>query len=424
MIMHAIARLTASRRRLRREKPVRGIKLEHGPAEPEPTRTMDIHVRRNGVCSWSDRRSSGTLRNSIDGQGCPSYGNRVRSRLRLAVKRLIVLLAVCALVTLTGCWSSSDQEVVVYTALDKEFSEPILEDFEEETGINVLPKYDTESTKTVGLVTEIMAEKNNPRCDLFWNNEIMHTLRLEQEGLLEVYEAPAAGMFPSTFVSPERTWFGFASRARILIVNTELLPEEAQRPTSVADLADPKWKDKCGIAKPLFGTTATHAAVLFDEWGDERAKEFFTEVNGNAQVLSGNKQVAQAVARGQLAWGITDTDDAAVELDKGEPVEIVFPDQQGDEAQGALFIPNTLAIIKGGPNTENARKLVDYLLTPEVEIRLAEGASAQFPLRADVAVESRVSPEGELKWIEADFRAAAKKWPEAAEFLKGLFAGG
>jgi len=72
----------------------------------------------------------------------------------------------------------------------------------------------------------------------------------------------------------------------------------------------------------------------------------------------------------------------------------------------------------------NARKLVDYLLTPEVESRLAEGASAQFPLGTDVAVESRVSPDGELKWIKADFRAAAEKWPVAAEFLKGLFIGG
>ena len=292
-----------------------------------------------------------------------------------------------------------------------------------QTGVQILAKYDVESTKTVGLVTEILAERNNPRCDLFWNNEILHTMRLEREGLLEVYETPAADGFPPTFVASDHSWHGFAARARVLIINTQLIAAEAERPTSVADLADPKWKNKCGIAKPLFGTTATHAAVLFDVWGDERAKEFFTAVHDNAQVLSGNKQVAQAVARGQLAWGITDTDDAVIEIDKGETVTIVFPDQS-DDADGALFIPNTLAIIKRGPNTEHARKLVDYLLSPEVEKRLAEGRSAQFPLGPNVAVESRATPSGDVKWIKADFRAAAEKWEAAAEFLEGVFVGG
>ncbi len=69
-------------------------------------------------------------------------------------------------------------------------------------------------------------------------------------------------------------WYGFAARARVLIVNTNLLPDLTDRPTSIMDLADPKWKDNCGIAKPLFGTTATHAAVLFAQWGDERAEKF------------------------------------------------------------------------------------------------------------------------------------------------------
>lgn len=341
---------------------------------------------------------------------------------RFSKPPLCLALMLAALLPSAGCWTSSGNEVVVYSALDKEFSEPILDDFEKQTGIDVLAKYDIESTKTVGLVTELLAERNNPRCDLFWNNEILHTMRLEREGLLEAYETPAAAGYPPTFVASDHSWHGFAARARVLIINTELLPDEAARPTSVTDLADPKWKDRCGIAKPLFGTTATHAAVLFDRWGNERAKEFFTTVHGNAKVLSGNKQVAQAVARGQLAWGITDTDDAIIEVDGGQPVAIVFPDQ-ADDANGALFIPNTLAIIKGGPNSDNARKLVDHLLSAEVEKRLAEGRSAQFPLGPNVSVESRATPAGDIKWIKADFRTAAAKWSEAAEFLEGVFVG-
>ena len=74
--------------------------------------------------------------------------------------------------TLTvGCLSSENQ-VVVYTALDRDFSETIFDKFTEETGILVRAKYDTESTKTVNLTNALIEEANRPRCDLFWNNEI------------------------------------------------------------------------------------------------------------------------------------------------------------------------------------------------------------------------------------------------------------
>jgi len=315
--------------------------------------------------------------------------------------------------------SSHDSEVVVYTALDREFSEPLLNDFGKKSGITVLPKFDVESTKTVGLVTALMQEKNRPRCDVFWNNEILHTLRLEQMGLLDVYELPSAHKFPEDYRSPDGQWYGFAARARILIVNTNLLDEE-ERPSSVLDLADAKWKGRVGIAKPLFGTTATHAAVLFAYWGEERAREFFSTVAENASVQSGNKQVALSVARAELAFGITDTDDAIIEIEKGMPVEIVYPDQ-GEGEMGTLFIPNTLCIVKGAPNPDNARRLLDYLLTPEVEIRLARSASAQFPLHADVKEQPRVHKEG-IRQMDIDFQAAAQAWDAAREFLRDQFA--
>ena len=118
-------------------------------------------------------------------------------------------------------------------------------------------------------------------------------------------------------------------------------------PRSIQDLLDPKWKGKIGIAKPLFGTTATHAACLFAAWGDEKARAYFRDLKANGvQVLSGNKQVAQAVGSGQIAFGLTDTDDAMGEVAAGSPVAIVYPDREPG-GLGTLFIPNTLAVIKG-----------------------------------------------------------------------------
>ena len=202
-------------------------------------------------------------------------------------------------------------------------------------------------------------------------------------------------------------------------------------------------------------------ACLFATWGEDRAKQFFRDLKANAQVLSGNRQVARAVGTGQLAFGLTDTDDAMIEKESGRPVEIVYPDQAEGEL-GVLLIPNTLAIVKGAPHREAAERLVDYLLSPEVEERLATGPSAQIPLnpavklpgatadtpgaiadtpgataglsssverseastagRASSATQPRVMPISELCVMKVDFEKAAASWDTAAEFLRKEFA--
>ena len=329
------------------------------------------------------------------------------------------LLALLCVTLVSSCWTAPGPKVVVYTALDREFSKPILDDFQSKTGILVLPKFDVESTKTVGLAEAIIAESSHPRCDVFWNNEILHTLRLEKRGLLEAFHPQHAADFPSNMQSPDGTWYGFAARARVLIVNTMLVPEE-KRPGSVMDLIDPKWQGRVGIAKPLFGTTATHAACLFDRWGEEKAKEFFREVKRNAKIEAGNKQVARDVSAGVLAWGLTDTDDAIGELERGMPVIIVYPDQAADE-MGTLFIPNTLSIIKNCPDPDEARRLVDSLLTPQVEERLAAGPSAQIPLNKHVKVKLRTESPASIRAMDVDFRAASDQWDTAAKYLRDLF---
>ena len=269
------------------------------------------------------------------------------SLLRIPRRGLLGLGLVCCCLLVGGCWSESGPEVIAYTALDEQFSDPIFEDFSQETGITVRTKYDTESTKTVGLVADILKEQARPRCDVFWNNEIINTLRLEKKGLLEPCHPAVANKYPAMYRSPKGNWHGFAAQARVLIVNTDKVPA-ARRPRSILDLADPKWRGRTAMAKPLFGTTATHAACLFAAWGPSRAKKFFEDLKKNeVQILSGNKQVAENVASGALDFGLTDTDDALIEFEKGMPVEIVYPDQ-GAGQLGTLFIPTTLAIIKGG----------------------------------------------------------------------------
>jgi iron(III) transport system substrate-binding protein len=322
---------------------------------------------------------------------------------------------------LVGC-GSSRREVVVYTSLDKEFSGSILTGYSEKSGVTVRPKYDAESTKTVGLTNLIVSEASRPQCDLFWNNEILNTLRLKKKGLLASYHPANAADYPATFRDNDGQWYGFAARARIILVNTKLVAE-TDRPKSILDLADPKWKGKTAIAKPLFGTTATQAACLFAAWGDDKAKAYYKSLKANEiQVLSGNKQVAQAVGTGVIAFGMTDTDDAMEEVAAGSPVAIFYPDQ-GLDGLGTLFIPNTLAIIKGCPNPQRAEDLANYLLSAEVEDRLASGPSAQIPLNTKSRAKVRVETPLTVHAMPANFEKAADLWDTVAAFLAEEFGG-
>lgn len=314
-----------------------------------------------------------------------------------------------AISAIIGCRDQSNAksgspEVVVYTALDRGFSEPILAEFTRRTGIRVLPQFDTESTKSLGLTNRIRAEQNRPRCDVFWNNEILNTLQLQREGLLSPISPAAAAGYPAEWKDPDGHWFGFAARARILLVNTKLVPDEAC-PASIFDLADPRWAGRTAIAKPLFGTTATHIACLFSSLGDTRALEYLDALKRNQiQIHDGNKGVAIAVGDGLAAFGVTDTDDALEELAGGKPVRVVYPDG-GADGIGTLFLPNTLSVIKGAPHPQEALQLVNYLLSAEVEQALADGPSAQIPLQEGVRASERVKDPTQVKAMNVS-------WPE------------
>ncbi|MEM9588163.1 MAG: extracellular solute-binding protein [Planctomycetota bacterium] len=327
----------------------------------------------------------------------------------LVVRNLCLVTSL--LLASAGCVARSESDVVVYSALDQEFAKPILQSFQRATDdeVTVVAKYDIESTKTVGLVNQILAESKRPQCDVFWNNEIMHTVRLQQKGLLLPRSWNVEPGWPQDMIASDGTWCGFAARARVLLINTDMIGDDDVAPNSVDDLIDPRWKSKCAIARPLFGTTATHLAVLKSVNGRDETLRWLGEVCRNAIVLSGNKQVAQAVSSGQLAWGLTDTDDANIERERGYPVRIVFPDQQPDQP-GTLRIPNTIAVLKDAPHPVAAGRLANFLVRPEIEDRLAMGESSQMPISTQTKFPPAVLPQEPVRWMRVDFESAAEDW--------------
>lgn len=334
-------------------------------------------------------------------------------------KRVLAYCILIMLIILISCSGSKKaaQEVVIYTSLDQIFSEPILKEFERVTGIKVKTVYDVEASKTIGLVSRLIAEKDNPRCDVFWNSEICRTIILKQKGILARYISPASSDIPISFKDKEGYWAGFAARARVLVYNKNLVKNE-DLPKSIFELTQPKWRSQVAMPNPLFGTTATHAAALFVTLGDEKAKEYFNMLKRNSVVIvDGNSTSRDRVASGLLKIGFTDTDDVNVAIEEGKNVGMVFPDENGI---GTLLIPNTIGLIKNGLNPENGKKLIDFILSKEVERMLAFSGSLQIPLRLGVPKPVSTPELKDFKIMNVDYERVADEIEYSSETLKGI----
>ncbi len=336
-----------------------------------------------------------------------------------AVFLALSALAAAALVAAIFVWPRQEG-VTVYCAVDDVHAIPVLDAFEAETGIHVHREFDTEANKTVGLVQRLREERARPRADVFWNNEILHTIRLAKEGVLEPYDSPSAADIPAYFRDPERRWTGIAARARILIVNTELVPED-RRPKSMKDLVDPEWRTRTSFVRPLTGTTLTHACALYSVLGAEGARTWFRGLFDNGAIFpGGNARLAEMVARGQSAFGFTDTDDYEKVRAEGRPVARVFPDQ-GEGEPGTLLIPNTVALVHGGPRPDLGKRLVDFLLTERVEELLAHGDGAQIPVRASVRRPANVVGPPDYRVMQVDWSDVVLHFDERLKELEAFW---
>lgn len=333
---------------------------------------------------------------------------------------LLVLLLCILIFSLLNAPSSPQQEVVIYTSVDQVYSEPVFLKFENLTGIKIRPVYDVEAAKTTGLVNRLIAEKANPKADVFWSGEFAQTLDLQKEGILESYHSQEAEMIPSQYHDTDGYWVGLGGRARVILINTRFL-DEGQIPDSVLKLANCTVPgDRIGIANPLFGTTATHASALYAFLGPDAARAYYQGLKDKGvRVVDGNSVVRELVEKGDLYIGVTDTDDSCEAISRGSPVRVIIPDQ-GSGGIGTFIIPNTVALIAGGPNTPEGKDFIDYLLSQDVENDLLKSGWIQIPIRSDVTTQGCLNVSG-IRGMNVSMTNVAAQNDRAGRELADIF---
>jgi len=265
--------------------------------------------------------------------------------------------------------------VVVYCAHDSVFADGILRQFEQQTGIRVDVRYDEESNKSLGLTQMLLAEKQTPRCDVFWNNQTLGTVRLKTAGVLQPIPSELLQRIPENFRDPQHYWCGFAARLRVWIINTQKMA--CNEDTLTAALSQPDLS-AAAIAVPLYGTTLTQYAEICREQGLPALQHWHNSLHSRGiREVRGNGAVRDLVAAGVCSFGLTDTDDFYAAKAAGKPVDMLPFRLPGGST---VCIPNTVAIIHNCPHPDNAARLVAFLLSADVERQLAESPARQIPL--------------------------------------------
>ena len=290
-----------------------------------------------------------------------------------------VLCAMLAVVMI-GCdrrsGSAPAREVVIYSSIDEPYLRPLVQRFEKESGIKVRVVTDTEATKSAALVQRLLAEKDRPQADVYWGNEIFHTINLAEQGCFAPYRPATAEDVPAKWRGANDLFTDIGLRARMIAVSTRpQVKDVVSKIRGVEDLTDPALKGKIGICNPAFGTASGHFAALAVVWGEERYMKFLNGVHGNeVKLLGGNSMVVDQIAAGTLAAGLTDNDDINNAKSEGQQIDGILP-------EGTLLIPSTIALVKDCPHPDAAKKLIEFLCAPAVEKELIDAKFFAYSVR-------------------------------------------
>lgn len=304
------------------------------------------------------------------------------------------LLLITIQSTIVACGPASDgPHVVLYASADEYIVRQVIAQFTEQTGIKVDFLGDTEAQKTTGLVNRLIAESDNPQADVFWSSEVFMTIKLAEQDILDPHQSPATSDWPKRYKDKQNLWYGFASRARVIVYAPDRISAD-DLPQTWMELVQDRYKNRIVMADPRFGTTGGHLGAMKAYWNRIAEPAYYSAfleglAANNIRLLpSGNAGVVKAVASGEADLGMTDTDDVWAAQEQGLNVKLIYPRHasgMGDDGTGTLLIPNTVALIKGGANSVEAAKLIDFLLSEEVERMLANSTSHNIPVREKIA---------------------------------------
>jgi iron(III) transport system substrate-binding protein len=352
-----------------------------------------------------------------------------KSRIR-AIQKAMLLAALALL--LVACTASPARDVpidpsspiettgselsgklVIYSGRSEPLIQPVLDRFKSQyPDIEILLK----SGRNSELANALLEEQNNPQADIFITTELITIQALQQAGVLQSYRSAAASGLPPYAVGPDYSWYGLTQRVRVIMYNTELVPEE-QAPQSILDLDDPAWQSQVASANSTNGSLQAQVAAMRQLLGDEAAESWLRGMLSNKVTwFGGHTDVRKAVGAGEFKLGLVNHYYYYLQKEEGSPVGIIFPDQSADGI-GLITNLTALGIVQGSQNLPAARALVDFLLSAEGQ-QLFASLNFEYPLIPGVPLHPSVQPIDGFRLADVDTAKAAENLDETFDLIE------
>ena len=287
--------------------------------------------------------------------------------------------------------SADTEPLTLYNAQHEDLVRAMVDGFTKETGIEV----EIRSGDVFELAHQIVQEGPASPADVFLteNSPAMALVDAEQ-GFAKVDEATLAQV-PSQFVPSTGNWVGFAARATVLVYNTDQLSED-ELPASIMDLAEPRWKDKIGIAAGGADFQAIVSAVLALK-GEDATAEWLAGLKRNAKIYPKNSAVMKAVDSGEISAGVIYHyywyKDQAEGGANSSHTKLKF---FGNQDPGAFVSVSGAGVLKVSDQQEEAQRLLRYLTGKEGQRILSDSTALEYSIASDVPANEALKPLDEL----------------------------
>ncbi|KAJ48908.1 iron(III) transport system substrate-binding protein [Clostridium tetanomorphum] len=327
----------------------------------------------------------------------------------------IVLASTISITMLAGCGAkkeeekNKDQKLTIYCGLMEDYMVAAVKQFEKQTGIKV----DAVRMSSGEIMGRIKAEKENPKASVWFGGPADGFIQAKKDGLLEKYESSNAKDIPEQFKDKEGYWTGIYKGYLGFVSNKKLLAEKgAQAPQSWDDLLKSEFKGQVVTANPgSSGTAYTLLASVVQIMGEQKGLDYMKKLNG--QVKSYQKSgtaPGRMVGQGEAMVGITFLHDAIKYREEGMK-DIVLSTPK----EGTGYEIGAVAILKGAPDAEAAKKFVDWCLTKEAQELGQTVGSYQFLTNPQAQPPKQADELKDTKLINYDFEWAGSHKSELIE---------
>ncbi|HEX2728292.1 MAG TPA: iron ABC transporter substrate-binding protein [Rubrobacteraceae bacterium] len=293
-------------------------------------------------------------------------------------------------------FKAEEGSLIVYSGRGEELVGPVIEQFEEESGVDVQVRYGD----TAELAATILEEGPNSPADVFFAQDPGALGALADENAFQKLPDEVLSKVDGRFRSANGEWVGTTSRARVVAYNTDTL-EESDLPDSILDFTDPKWQGKIGWA-PTNGSFQAFVTALRETEGEDAAREWLEGIQANDPfVYPDNSATLEAVASGEIEVGFVNHYYLYRALEEqGMDFAARNYNFPGTDI-GNLIIASGVGTLKTADNGDQAERFVEYLLSKEAQQYFAE-EDFEYPLIEGVQPAKEVPPLSSIKSPNVD----------------------